>query len=36
MKTGIPYTSLITVLGVVFGMYYKSMGRIGVAIKNWS
>ena len=36
MKTGIPYTSMITVLGVLFGMYYKSMGRIGVAIKNWS
>ena len=30
--TGIPYTSLITILGVFLGIYHESLGRIGVAI----
>jgi len=36
MWSGIPYTSLITVLGVFFGIYYEGLGRLGVAIKVWS
>jgi len=34
--TGIPYTSLITVLGLIAGIYNESLGRIGVAINIWS
>ena len=33
---GVPYTSLITILGVIFGIFYKKMGRLGVAIEIWS
>jgi len=34
--SGIPYTSLITIIGLLLGMYYKHMGRIGKAIEAYS
>lgn len=34
--SGIPYTSLITILGLVLGVYYKELGRLGVALNIWS
>jgi len=34
--SGVPYTSMITVLGVVLGLYYESLGRLGVALEIWS
>jgi NhaP-type Na+/H+ or K+/H+ antiporter len=34
--SGIPYTSMITVLGLLMGIYAKSLGRLGVAIDTWS
>lgn len=30
--SGIPYTSLITILGLILGIYYESLGRLGVAL----
>jgi len=33
---GVPYTSLITILGLVLGVFSKSLGRTGVAIDIWS
>lgn len=35
-KIGVPYTSLITILGLVLGVFSKSLGRTGVAIDIWS
>ena len=35
-RFGLPYTSLITVLGLFLGIYSKNLGRVGVAIKVWS
>ena len=35
-KTGFPYTSLITVLGIFLGIYSQSLGRIGKAIEVWA
>jgi NhaP-type Na+/H+ or K+/H+ antiporter len=34
--TGIPYTSLITVFGIVVGYYWSDLGPTGVAIEDWS
>lgn len=34
--SGIPYTSIITVFGLILGIYYESLGRLGVAVKVWS
>jgi NhaP-type Na+/H+ or K+/H+ antiporter len=34
--TGIPFTSLVTIIGVVLGRFYKSLGRIGKAIEIYS
>ena len=34
--TGIPYTSLITVLGFALGWFYEDMGYFGEAIFKWS
>ena len=36
MWSGIPYTSIITVFGVILGIYYEGLGRLGVAVKIWS
>jgi hypothetical protein len=34
--TGIPYTSMITVLGLLLGIYSKKLDRLGKAIEAWS
>lgn len=34
--SGIPYTSMITVVGLLCGIYHSEMGRIGVAIDIYS
>lgn len=34
--TGIPYTSMITVLGLLLGIYSKKLDRLGKAIDAWS
>ena len=34
--SGIPYTSLITVFGIILGSYEHSWGRFGEAIHLWS
>jgi len=34
--TGVPYTSLITVLGLFLGIYHPYLGRVGVAIDSYS
>ena len=34
--SGIPYTSMITVLGLLFGIYHKSLGRLGPAIQSYA
>jgi len=34
--TGIPYTSLITVFGIIMGYFWADMGPTGVAIQDWS
>jgi NhaP-type Na+/H+ or K+/H+ antiporter len=36
MKCKIPYTSMITIFGLVIGIYSKHLGRLGEAIKAWS
>jgi len=35
-KIGVPYTSLITILGLILGVFSKKLGRTGVAIEIWS
>ena len=35
-RFGLPYTSLITILGVFLGIYSDHLGRMGDAIKVWS
>lgn len=32
----IPYTTLLTVLGVFMGIYHQSLGRLGLALEVWS
>jgi hypothetical protein len=34
--TGIPYTSLITVFGIILGTFFHDDGRFGTAMKIWS
>ena len=34
--TGIPYTSMITVLGLLLGIYSKKLDRVGKAVEAWS
>ena len=34
--TGIPYTSMITVLGLILGVYTSRLGRLGKALDAWS
>jgi NhaP-type Na+/H+ or K+/H+ antiporter len=34
--SGLPYTSLITVIGVAFGVYHGKLGRIGSAVELYS
>ena len=34
--TGIPYTSMITVLGLLLGIYSEKLDRLGKAIDAWS
>lgn len=34
--SGIPYTSMITVLGLLLGIYTAQLGRLGKAIDCWA
>lgn len=34
--TGIPYTSLVTIIGLLLGIFHRSLGRLGVAIEAMS
>ena len=35
-KSGIPYTLLITALGIAMGWFYKDLGSVGCGILSWS
>jgi len=35
-KTGIPYTTMIIIIGVIFGTFEDRMGNLGKAINLWS
>lgn len=36
MWSGIPYTSMITVIGGLLGLYYEKIGSMQIALKLWS
>jgi NhaP-type Na+/H+ or K+/H+ antiporter len=35
-KTGIPYTLLITIMGIIMGIFAKDLGTVGEGIEEWS
>lgn len=34
--TTIPYTSMVTIVGFIFGLYFKKLGRVGKAVEAYS
>ena len=34
--SGIPYTSLITVVGLILGVYHDKLGILGKGMQKWS
>lgn len=36
IKTGVPYTLSISLLGVALGWFYKDLGAAGLGILSWS
>ena len=34
--SGIPYTSIITVIGFLAGLYYEDMGLLGQGMQRWA